>query len=230
MPQFPQPPRPVDAVVFDLDGVLVDSEDLWGVVEERVVTDFGHPWDPSIRDELLGTGPLESAVIIADHLRAAVPADGRPRRSLHADVVAERMLAISEEVFAEGVPLAGGVLEVLGALHGRIPLAVATNSRRALAVHSVGGNGLDCYFDAVVTADDVDRHKPAPDPYLEACRRVCARPGHSVGIDDSHPGMTSAKAAGLFVIGCGPAHTAGSPADAVIGALADLDPRLLLAG
>lgn len=207
-----------DAVVFDLDGVLVDSEDLWAQVEEQVVVDLGFAWDPSLHARLLGTGSGEAATILAGHLGSGVTAEQ----------VEAAMLAKSEELFARGVPVGEGAIELLTALSGRVTMAVATNSRRVLAEYALIGNGLDQLVDAVVTSDDVTAAKPAPDPYLLACERIGARPRRSVGIDDSPPGITSAKAAGLWVIGCVPAGQRSELADQVVSSLREIDAEDLL--
>ena len=212
------PPFLPDAVVFDLDGVLVDSEQLWAQVEEDVVVELGFAWDPSVRAELLGTGPLEAAAILAEHLGGGVTADE----------VARATLAKSEEVFAGGVPINDGALELMTALEGIVPMAVATNSRRVLAQHALIGNELDRLLDAVVTVDDVQAAKPAPDPYLLACERIGARPRRSVGIDDSLPGIASAKAAGMWVIGCVPPGQTNAQADRVVRSLREIDAAALL--
>lgn len=226
----PDTPFPPDAIVFDLDGVLVDSEHIWGVVEKQVVVKLGFSWDPSIRPLLHGKGPHEAAAVLSDVLGA----------NLTAADVADRMAATSEELFAKGVPVNRGVEKLVAALHGRVPLAVATNSRRVLAEYALIGNGLDRWFDTVVTADDVEAAKPAPDPYLLACERLGARPRRSIAIEDSIPGVTSAKAAGLWVIGyienaeegVHGGHLGSTQitelADHVVTSIADLDPRTLI--
>lgn len=214
------PPFAPDAVVFDLDGVLVDSEDLWAEVEQRVVVDLGFAWDPAVRPALHGQGSRKAAAALSHFLGARVTAEQIETRT--ADYI--------EEVFARGVPVTAGTREVLAALHGRVPLAVATNSTARLAEHALVGNDLDRWFDAVVTADDVSAAKPAPDPYLLACERLGARPRRSVAIEDSLPGMASAKGAGLWLIACVDRDAVADDADARIGALTELEPDRLVTG
>lgn len=208
-----------DAVVFDLDGVLVDSEALWAAAEEQVVVDLGFDWDPALHGLLLGKGPLDAAAVLADHLGGGVDA-GK---------IAAATLERAETLFAGGVPVAEGARELLAALHGRVPLAVATNSRRRLAKLALSGNGLDVVLDTVVTADDVGAHKPAPDPYLTACERIGARPRRTVGIEDSPPGIASAKSAGLWVVACLSDGAWSAVADHTVASLLEIDPGALLA-
>lgn len=214
------PPFVPEALVFDLDGVLVDSEDLWAEVEERVVVDLGFEWDPAVRPALHGQGSREAAAALSEFLGARVTAEQIETRT--ADYI--------EEIFARGVPVTAGAREVLTALHGRLPLAVATNSSARLAQHALVGNDLDRWFDAIVTADDVAAAKPAPDPYLLACERLGARPRRSVAIEDSLPGMASAKGAGLWLIACVDDDAPADGADARIAALTELEPDRLVAG
>lgn len=214
------PPFVPDAVVFDLDGVLVDSEGLWAEVEEQVVVALGFDWDPALHAALHGQGAHEAAAALARHLGARVTPEEVQRRT------ADRI----EDLFARGVPVNEGAVEVLEALSGRVPLAVATNSSARLAHHALVGNDLDQWFDAIVTADDVTASKPAPDPYLLACERLGARARRSVAIEDSSPGMAAARAAGLWLIACVPGDGDVDGAHARITSLAELDAAELLGG
>jgi HAD superfamily hydrolase (TIGR01509 family) len=217
------PFRPL-AVVFDLDGVLVDSEDGWARAEQRVVRDLGRPWDPIIHRLLLGRGPQDAAATLASHLGEVDPVE-----------VARRMLVAAVDEFRRGMPARPGARELLGALRGRLPIAIATNSRRVIADILLEGAGLDGHADAVVCAEDVAAPKPAPDPYLAACAELGVEPGATVGIEDSPVGVASAVAAGLWVIGCPATAVDGPPADlsaahVVVGSLADIPLRALLDG
>lgn len=215
----PPPFKPV-AVVFDLDGILVDSEDLWGVAEQRVVEDLGHAWDPAVRAQMLGRGPDDAAAVLATALGGLDAAD-----------VAQRLLEAVTEEFERGVPVNDAALELVAGLKGRVPLGVATNSRRVVAELSLASAGLLSAFDAVVTADDVTAPKPAPDPYATACAWLGVDPVRTVGVEDSPVGAHSAKAAGLWVVGC-PSFPDErmDAADVVVDSLALIDPDLLLAG
>ena len=204
------PPWAPEGVVFDLDGLLIDSEDAWGRAERRVVLDLGYPWDESIRTLLLGYGPEDAARALAEHLGGVDP-DELDRRMLDA--------ALSE--FSGGIAARPGAHDLVRALDGQVPLAVATNSRRAIAEPAVASAGFA--FDVVVCAEDVERPKPAPDPYRAACERLGVDPVRSVAFEDSSVGVASAKAAGLWVVGCPsfPGETLAE-ADVVVASLVEV--------
>jgi HAD superfamily hydrolase (TIGR01509 family) len=214
----PRPPFIPEAVVFDLDGLLVDSEDAWGEAERRVVLDYGKPWDPTVRTLLLGRGPDEAARVLAEYVGSPDPRE-----------VGRKGLQAAVREFRRGILPRAGATELVTSLHGRVPLGVATNSRRVLADLSLQGSGLAHLIDVVVCVEDVAEPKPAPDPYLQACRRLHADPARSVGLEDSPTGAMSATAAGLWVIGC-PSFpgTVIDAADTVVDLLTDVDPEALL--
>jgi HAD superfamily hydrolase (TIGR01509 family) len=218
-PRAPQPPFVPQAVVFDLDGLLVDSEDAWGEAERRVVETYGKPWDPAVRTLLLGRGPDDTARVLAEYL-----GDADPRR------VGRRLLQAAVAEFSRGIGPRPGARELVEALVGRgLPVAVATNSRRVLAELALSTAGLGGLLETMVCAEDVSDPKPAPEPYLAACRLLGVEPEASVGLEDSPVGVASAKAAGLWVIGC-PSFpgTRLAGADAVVGGLAEVDVSGLL--
>lgn len=213
------PPHSVDAVVFDLDGLLIDSEDAWARATRRVVEDLGGHWDDAVHRLLLGTGPDAAARIVVEYL------GGRHRP----EAVAARMLAAAIAEFAGGLEPRPGARDLVTALHGLLPLAVATNSSRVLAERALACVGLAGMFETVVTADDVIAPKPAPEPYLLACVGCGARPERSVALEDSPAGTQSARAAGLWVIGCASLPDVALPAaDVVVGSLAEVDPAALV--
>ncbi|MEX0658070.1 MAG: HAD-IA family hydrolase, partial [Egibacteraceae bacterium] len=127
-----------------------------------------------------------------------------------------------------GLDARPGAIELVKALHRRVPLAVATNSVRRLAEHALESVALAGWFGAVVCADDVAAPKPAPDPYALACARLGATSERSVALEDSPTGTRSAKAAGLWVIGCPSLPGVALPAaDVVVASLTDVDPAAL---
>ncbi len=212
------PPFVPEAVVFDLDGLLVDSEDAWGAAERRVVLDYGKPWDPAVRTLLLGRGPDEASRVLAEYVGARDPREVE-RRTLQA-VVRE---------FERGILPRPGAAELVAALRGRVPLGVATNSRRVLAELSLEGAGLTSSVDTLVCVEDVAAPKPAPDVYVQACRRLGADPERSVALEDSPIGALAARDAGCWVIGC-PSFpgTVLDTADALVACLTEVDPDELL--
>jgi HAD superfamily hydrolase (TIGR01509 family) len=207
-----RPPFRPEGVVFDLDGLLVDSEAAWGRAERRVVVELGHPWDPAVRPLLLGRGPRDAARVLADFLGGHDPED-----------IDRRLLVAAEQEFADGVGARPGARALIDALDGQLGLAVATNSRRVLAELALAGAGLAGRFAAVVCVEDVAAPKPAPDPYATACQLLGCDPGRAVAFEDSPVGVSSAKAAGMWVVGCPsvPGVTMAA-ADVVVGTLADI--------
>jgi HAD superfamily hydrolase (TIGR01509 family) len=216
--EVPVPPFRPQAVVFDLDGLLVDSEGRWGEAERAVVASYGRPWDEAIRTLLLGRGPDDAAARLAEHLGVDDVAE-----------VAERMLDEAAAAFDRGIPVRPGARELVDGLAGRVPIAVATNSVRVLAEKALASSGLAGAFDAVVAVEDVTEPKPAPEPYLAACAALGADPRRSVALEDSPVGMTSARAAGLWVIGCPQlAEVEGLAAHVLVTSLTEVDPAALL--
>lgn len=214
MPIVPFAPQ---AVVFDLDGLLVDSEPLWERAERSVVESLGGRWTPELQRILIGGGPHDTAAKLGELLGS------------DPEEVDRRMLAAALEQFGGGVPLRAGAERLVAGLHGRVPLGLATNSRQALADLALASTGLGTLFDAVVAAEDVSHPKPAPDPYLRACALLGAEPARAVALEDSPLGVRSARAAGLWVVGCPSLPSVElHEADAVVASLTDLDPDALL--
>lgn len=206
--------------MFDLDGLLVDSEGAWGLAERRVVEDYGKPWDEAVRTLLLGRGLEDANRILAEFVGAPDPRE-----------VGRRVLQAAVKEFNRGIDPRPGARELVQALVGRVPVAVATNSRRVLAELALDSSGLAALLHVVVTHEDVRSPKPAPDPYLEACQRLGADPPRSVALEDSAPGAASAKAAGLWVIGCPSLEgMVLDAADVVVASLAEVSPEALLDG
>ncbi len=217
----PRPPFAPAAVVFDLDGLLVDSEPAWETAERRLVEgDYGRSWEPAIRVELLGRGPADAARILAAHLGVS---DVRE--------VDRRLLQSAVRAFRRGVPARSGALKLLEALHNRVAVGVATNSRRVLAELALSATGLDALVDVVVCVEDVVDPKPAPDVYLRACASLGADPSRSIGLEDSPVGARAARAAGLWVIGCPSVPEPGiDAAHVIVRSLEAVDAQVLLSG
>jgi HAD superfamily hydrolase (TIGR01509 family) len=214
------PPFVPQAVVFDLDGLLVDSEPTWERAERRLVTeDYGRPWDPALRPLLLGRGAADAAALLGEFL------DADPRE------VARRMTSRAVEEFKQGVDVLPGAAQLIMALAGWVPLAVATNSQRVLAELALTSipDGVAGQLDALVCAEDVARPKPAPDCYLEACHRLGVDPTTAVAFEDSPVGAAAAKAAGCWVVAVPSlGGVALDAADATVASLAEVDPGSLL--
>ena len=178
-------------IVFDCDGVLLDTEAGWTRAETILFERYGHPYGPEEKRRLIGLALPEAARRFEEML-------GQSGRA--AELLDEVMDLVAED-FRRGVEIMPGVRELLAELRGTRPMAVASNSYRRLVDLSLQVAGLDGVFKVVITGDEIERPKPAPDIYLEACRRLAVSPTEAVAIEDSPAGVAAARAAGLYVIG-----------------------------
>ena len=182
-----------DAVVFDNDGLLLDTESVWTRAEQDLFERRGLPFSPQHKRELVGT----SAEIAGGILERRLSEPGR---------ASELIEELNELVVAElehGVEAMVGARELLHELRERgTPIGLVSNSPLAFVRRSLEIVGLADRFDVVLSAHEVAAPKPAPDPYLEACRRLGVEPGPAViALEDSPTGVAAARAAGLTVIG-----------------------------
>jgi HAD superfamily hydrolase (TIGR01509 family) len=185
-------PGPFDAVIFDNDGLLLDTEQAWTRAERDLFERYGREFTVEHKRALLGN----ARAVAAAKLEAMLEQPGAGAR-----LWAELDALVMEEALA-GAPPRPGARELLDALATRgTPVAIASNSARAFVerVLEVSGLPLDG-VGAVVTVDDVEHPKPAPDIYLAACRALGAAPARSAALEDSPPGVRSARDAGMFVI------------------------------
>jgi len=183
----------IDAVIFDCDGLLVDTETAWTRAERVLYGRRGVEFTLAHKRELVGTAGPVAQTIVERHLGLEPGSGGTLQQEMHE-------LAL-REIEREAPPMPGApelVAELLGA---GIPLGLASNSPHVLLRPSLRSAGFHESFDAVVSAQDVATGKPAPDVYLEACRRLGADPQRSIALEDSPTGVAAARAAGLFVIG-----------------------------
>ncbi len=187
------PPNLPEAVVFDNDGLLLDTESVWTRAEHDMFARRGLEFTPADKRELVGT----SAAIASAVLERRLDAPGQ------AEALIEELNALVVAELEHGVETMLGAREVLEALRGRgTPIALVSNSPVPFVRRSLELAGFDTHFDAVVSGHEVARPKPAPDPYLEACRRLGVEPSPDVvALEDSPPGVAAARAAGLTVIG-----------------------------
>jgi HAD superfamily hydrolase (TIGR01509 family) len=208
----PGPPRPPNAVVFDMDGLLLETEDAWTVAETELFARYGKPFGLDEKRALLGNAGDALARILERMLE-------QPGRGYElGDEVLELVL---REVRRGGADPRPGAAELVAALRGRAALAVASNSPRVLVDLALERSGLGDSWGATVCGDEVEQLKPAPEIYLEACRRLGARPEDTVALEDSPTGVASARAAGLFVVGVPSIAGVALEADLVAGSLAD---------
>jgi HAD superfamily hydrolase (TIGR01509 family) len=215
-------PSLIDAVVFDLDGVLVDTEPLWAQVRRRLVADTGGHWDPAARTEMMGMSSAEWSRYMHDRLGVPLPPD---------QISAAVVRALADEL-DRGVPLLPGAEEAVVALAARWPLGLASSANRPVIDLVLERTGLRPHFRATVSSEEVAHGKPAPDVYMEATRRLDAPPERCVAVEDSTNGIASARAAGLRVVAVPNRATPPTPdalqrADVVLDSLVDLDPAVL---
>jgi HAD superfamily hydrolase (TIGR01509 family) len=212
--------RAVDAVVFDLDGVLIQTEEIWDEVRETYVRDRGGRYDDAAQRAMMGMSSLEWSRFISEDLGVGLP----PER-ISAEVV-DRMQAR----YRERLPLIDGATEAVERLAAVWPLGVASSSNRPLIDAVLEASGLARHFRATVSSEEVERGKPAPDVYLEAARRLGVEPDRCAAVEDSHSGIRSAAAAGMRVIAIPnatypPDDEALAEADVVLASLAELTPE-----
>ncbi|MDA0632704.1 HAD family phosphatase [Nonomuraea sp. MCN248] len=179
----------MEACVFDLDGVLVDSEPVWEEVRRAFVAEHGGTWRADTQSRLMGMSTGEWSAYLHE-LGARFPPDEIARRVV--DLMAER--------YRDHLPLMRGAPEAVRRLADHFTLGLASSSpRRLIDVVLESGDLHDC-FDATVSTEEVARGKPAPDGYLEAARRLGVEPGACVAVEDSANGLRSADAAGMRVV------------------------------
>jgi HAD superfamily hydrolase (TIGR01509 family) len=180
----------IEAVVFDMDGVLIDSEPVWERVRRGFVADRGGRWPADAQDRMMGMSTAEwSAYIAADFGIELTPQQ-----------VAQQVIVAMAAEYEKHLPLLPGAIEAVRALAGQWPLAVASSSPRSLIETVLATAGLASAFAAVVSSEEVPRGKPAPDVYLAAADRLSVPPKSCAAIEDSSNGLRSAAAAGFTVI------------------------------
>ena len=180
----------ITAVVFDMDGVLLDSEQLWDEVREDLARERGGRWHDRAQADMMGMSSPEWSRYMHDviGLRES-PED------INAEVV-RRLLAR----YHESLPLVDGAVDVVGRLSQRWPLGLASSSNREVIDAALDAARIADRFQATVSSEEVARGKPAPDVYLEAARRLVVDATSCVAIEDSRNGIASAHAAGMRVI------------------------------
>jgi HAD superfamily hydrolase (TIGR01509 family) len=180
----------IEAVVFDLDGVLLESEEIWDDVRERYVRERGGRYDADAQRAMMGMSSKEWSRFIHEQLGVETsPAE------INADVV-DLMIAR----YREHLPLVPGAREAVERMAAVFPLAIASSSNGPLIAVALELAELTELFRATVSSEEVARGKPAPDVYLEAAWRLGVDPERCAAIEDSHSGIASAQAAGMNVV------------------------------
>jgi HAD superfamily hydrolase (TIGR01509 family) len=209
----------IDAVIFDLDGVLVDSEIWWDEVRTSFARRHARPWTAADQAAVMGANSAAWARTMKQRLDLDVPADEIER--VIVDGVVERYRA-------EGAPLIDGAVEAVRRIAAERPVALASSAHPAVIAAALEATGLAGTFTVVVSSDEVAHGKPAPDVYLEAARRLRVDPAACLVVEDSFNGVRAARAAGMTVVlvpnrSVPPAPGTAEAADLVLERLADLD-------
>ena len=207
----------IEAVVFDLDGVLLDSEQVWDEAREQLAEERGGRWHDQAQKDMMGMSSTEWSRYM--HERIGLP---EPPEEINREVV-ERLAAI----YREHLPAIAGAREAVEGLAARWPLGLASSSNRELIHLTLELLGVKQLFAATVSSEEVARGKPAPDVYLEAARRLEVDPAHTAAVEDSNNGILAAKAAGMRVLAIPNRHfppggEALAEADVVLDSLAEL--------
>ncbi len=212
----------IEAVVFDLDGVIVDSEQVWDAAREALARERGGRWHEKAQQDMMGMSSVEWSRYMHDVIGLKDPPE-----KISAEVV--RRL---EATYREELPLVDEAPEAVARLAERWSLAVASSSNRPIIDLVLELGGLDRFFRATVSSEEVARGKPSPDVYLEAARRLGVDPTKTAAIEDSRNGILSAKAAGMRVIAIPnkrfpPGEEALAEAHVVLESISELAPAAM---
>lgn len=210
----------ITAVVFDMDGVLLDSEQLWDEVREDLARERGGRWSDRAQADMMGMSSPEWSRYMHDVVGLAEPPE-----EINSEVV-RRLLAR----YRESLPLIDGAVDAVERLAARWPLAIASSSNREVIDSVLDAAGIAAKFEATVSSEEVARGKPAPDVYLEAARRLGVEPTQCAAVEDSRNGIRSAHAAGMRVLAIPNPHYPPSDdvlaaADVVLASLGELTPE-----
>ena len=186
----------IEAVVFDLDGVIVDSEQVWDDVREQLARERGGRWHEDAQAAMMGMSSPEWSAYMHDEIGL----EESPEEIN--DEVVRRMLAR----YRESLPLLDGAVDSVRRLASVFALAVASSSNRPLIEAVLESAGIAELFAVTVSSEEVERGKPAPDVYLEAARRLGVEPTRCAAVEDSSNGIRAAHAAGMRVIVLPNAH------------------------
>lgn len=178
------------AIVFDMDGVLLDSEQLWDEVRENLARERGGRWHDSAQADMMGMSSPEWSLYMHDVI--GLP---EPPEDINAEVV-RRLLTR----YREWLPLIDGAVDAAERLSRRWPLGLASSSNREVIDAVLAAAGIADHFLATVSSEEVARGKPAPDVYLEAAHQLGVDASNCVAIEDSRNGIASAHAAGMRVV------------------------------
>jgi HAD superfamily hydrolase (TIGR01509 family) len=212
----------IKAVVFDLDGVIIDTEEVWEEVRRGYVAEFGREFRPDSQDRMMGMSTGEWSAHLADEV-------GVPRTP---EEVASDVLSRMADRYRADLPLISGAVGVVRSLRGHYRLALASSSARILIDQVLETAGITDAFEVTLSTEEVPRGKPAPDVYLTAVQRLGLTPADCAAIEDSSNGLRSAAAAGLAVIAVPhgvypPAADAPAQARLVVSGISEITPEVI---
>jgi HAD superfamily hydrolase (TIGR01509 family) len=215
-------PRLIQAVIFDLDGLLLDSESAWDGGRRALVAEHGLEWPTGASEAMLGMSAPEWTTYV--HEQLGVP--------LEPPEISDRVVAGVLDGYAQRLPLLPGAEAAVARIAQRWPLGLASSSNKEVIDQVMETSGWGDVFQAWVSSEEVARGKPSPDVFLEAARRLGVDPTSSAGIEDSHNGILAARAAGMRVIAIPnhefpPGEEALAATDAVLGSLDELTPDIV---
>ena len=210
------------AVIFDLDGVIMDSEQRWNGAKEALVRETGGRWRDEAPSVMMGMSSSEWAAYLRDDL--GVPMD--------VDAISREVVRRMEDGYREELPLLPGADDAVRSLADRWPLGLASSSNREIIDLVLELTGFGEVFRVTVSSEEVERGKPAPDVYLEAARRLGVEPARCVAIEDSSNGLRSAHAARMTVIAVPHPHDPPDPdalelAAASVEVVGEITPELV---
>jgi HAD superfamily hydrolase (TIGR01509 family) len=212
----------ISAVIFDLDGVLIESESVWNEARRVVALEHGGRWSDGAPRAMMGMSSTEWSRYMHDELGVDLPAPD----------ISSAVVARLQESYRRTLPLLPGAREAVERLADRWPLGLASSANREIIELVLDLAEIRSRFTATVSSEEVAHGKPAPDVYLEAARRLDVAPPACAAIEDSTNGLRAAAAAQMTVIAVPnrqfpPAEDALSLAGAVLGSLTELEPDLI---
>ncbi len=212
----------IEAVIFDLDGVLLQSEEVWDEVREKMTHDLGGTWHANASRDMMGMSSPEWSLYMEEQLGV----------DLTAQQINEEAVRRMQAAYAESLPLIPGAVDAVERIAARWPLGLASSSNRPLIDKVLEVSGLAKYFQATVSSEEVERGKPHPDVFLAVAHQMSVDPESCAAIEDSHTGVQSAHSAGMAVVvmpnpAFPPGEEAMRLAKAVVGALSELTVELI---
>ena len=204
----------IEAVVFDLDGVIIDSEEVWEEIRRGYVAEYGREFLPDTQSRMMGMSTQEWSRHLAEDVGVGLP----PER------VADEILARMAARYHEDLPVIPGAVDAVRRIAASYPVGLASSSARVLIDRVLAESGLDQVFRVVLSTEEVPRGKPAPDVYLTAAKRLGLDPAVCAAVEDSSNGLRAAAAAKMKVI-CVP-HGVYPPADDALAASSLVIPSL----